>query len=231
VDPQTPPGNDDIRQFGLWTLVPEAPVFAWLSRLDDAPPPDGGLVVLDLSRTRLNGPGLRALVQEMLARDIRVAGLVGLEASQLGDQAGQLPPILPASRPANAIPPPIPPALIPPVPIPPAPAIPAGLLIDGNVRSGQRVVHPHGDVTIIGTVSSGAEIVAGGSVHIHGTLRGRVTAGQGGAPAHIFCQRLEAEMLAIDGIVLVADDMNPQLLGSAILATADGDRLRLRALT
>jgi septum site-determining protein MinC len=226
VDPQTHSGNDDIRQFGLWTLVPEAPVFAWLSRLDDTPPPDGGLVVLDLSRTRLNGPGLRALVQEMLARGIRVAGLVGLEASQLGDQAGQLPPILPASGPANASPPPP----IPPPPIPPAPAIPAGLLIDGNVRSGQRVVHPHGDVTIIGTVSSGAEIVAGGSVHIHGTLRGRVTAGQGGASAHIFCQRLEAEMLAIDGVVLVADDMNPQLLGSAILATCDGDRLRLRAL-
>jgi len=209
-----------IRQFGLLTLVPEAPVFAWLSRLEDAPPAPGSVAVLDLSRTRLHGPGLRALVQEMQMRGIRIVGMVGVEADQLGDQLGQLPPILsapglPVASAAAPTPPPLP---------------QAALLVRGNVRSGQRVVHPAGDVSVIGIVSSGAEIVAGGSVHIHGALRGRVTAGQGGAPSLIYCQRLEAEMLIIDGIVLAADDIDPAMAGCAVLATAEGACISLRRL-
>ena len=38
-------------------------------------------------------------------------------------------------------------------------------------------MHADGDVTIIGRVASGAEIVAGGSVHVYGALQGRVIAG------------------------------------------------------
>lgn len=210
------------RQFGLLTLVPEPPVFAWLSRLDDAPPAPGSVVVLDLSRTRLHGPGLRALVQEMQVRGIRVAGMVGLEESQLGDQPDQLPPIFPAAGVAM-------PSVFVPAPAVPRP-VQAALLVDGNVRSGQRVVHPGGDVSVIGTVSSGAEIVAGGSVHIHGTLRGRATAGQGGGSALIYCQRLEAEMLVIAGIALSADDIDPALSGCAVLAVAEGAGIVLRRM-
>ncbi len=69
-----------------------------------------------------------------------------------------------------------------------------------------------------GTVASGAEILAGGSVHVYGTLRGRASAGEGGGPAQIFCHRLEAEVLAINGIVLAADDMDPRFLGRAARA-------------
>src|SRR3954466_821042 len=50
------------------------------------------------------------------------------------------------------------------------------LFIDQPVRSGQNIEFPAGDVTVIGSVSSGAEIVAGGSIHIYGTLRGRALA-------------------------------------------------------
>lgn len=210
----------EIRQFRLLTLVPEAPVFAWLSRLDDAPPAPGSVAVLDLSRTRLHGPGLRALVQEMQTRGIRIVGMLGVEAGQLGDQPGQLPPILsgqgvPIASVAAPVPPPLP---------------RAALLVRGNVRSGQRVVHPAGDVSVIGTVSSGAEIVAGGSVHIHGALRGRVTAGQDGGPSLIYCQRLQAEMLVVDGIALAADDIDPALTGCAVLATAEGARIVMQRL-
>ncbi len=213
--------NGGFCQFSLLTLVPEAPVFAWLARLDDAPPAPGSVAVLDLSRTRLHGPGLRALVQEMQMRGIRIAGMVGLEPGQLGDRPDQLPPIFPGPGMAVA-----PPVLLPPVSRPPQ----AALLVDGNVRSGQRVVHLAGDVSVIGTVSSGAEIVAGGSVHIHGTLRGRATAGQGGGPALIYCQRLEAEMLVVDGTMLSADDMDPRMLRHAVLATSDGKMVVLRTL-
>jgi len=68
------------------------------------------------------------------------------------------------------------------------------------VRSGQSVIFPEGDVTVLGSVGSGAEIVAGGSIHIYGTLRGRAMAGVNGNPAaRIYCQKIEAELLAIDG--------------------------------
>ncbi len=55
------------------------------------------------------------------------------------------------------------------------------------VRSGQSVIFPEGDVTVVGSVASGAEIIAGGSIHIYGTLRGRAMAGSiGNASARIF---------------------------------------------
>ena len=53
----------------------------------------------------------------------------------------------------------------------------ASLLVEGRVRSGQSIVHIDGDVTVLGSVGSGAEIIAGGSIHIYGTLRGRALAG------------------------------------------------------
>jgi septum site-determining protein MinC len=67
-----------------------------------------------------------------------------------------------------------------------------------QVRSGQSVIFPSGDVTVIGSVASGAEVVAGDSIHIYGTLRGRAMAGStGNARARIFCRKVEAELLAI----------------------------------
>ncbi len=57
------------------------------------------------------------------------------------------------------------------------------LLIDQPVRSGQSVVFERGDITVLGSVASGAEVMAGGSVHVYGTLRGRAIAGLRGQPA------------------------------------------------
>ena len=63
------------------------------------------------------------------------------------------------------------------------------LLLAEPVRSGQSVQFTKGDVTIIGSVASGAEVLAGGSIHIYGTLRGRAIAGAlGGSKARIFCR-------------------------------------------
>ena len=80
-------------------------------------------------------------------------------------------------------------------------------MIEQPVRSGQSVVFEKGDVTIVGSVASGAEVMAGGSIHVYGTLRGRAVAGsRGNRRARIFCRRLEAELLAIDGLYRTADD-------------------------
>ncbi|GAA0777504.1 septum site-determining protein MinC [Roseibium denhamense] len=85
----------------------------------------------------------------------------------------------------------------------------SSIVITEPVRSGQSVLHPDGDVTVIGSVSSGAEIIAGGSIHIYGALRGRALAGVAGKDcARIFCTKLDAELVSINGLYKVADDFN-----------------------
>lgn len=86
-------------------------------------------------------------------------------------------------------------------------------------------------MTVVGSVASGAEIVAGGSVHIYGTLRGRALAGSvGNASARIFCRRLEAELLAIDGVYKTAEDMAPNLRGQSVQLWLEGDSIMAERL-
>ncbi len=100
----------------------------------------------------------------------------------------------------------------------PGPAsVPNGssIVITEPVRSGQSILHPDGDVTVIGSVSSGAEIIAGGSIHIYGALRGRALAGVAGKDsARIFCSKLDAELVSINGLYKVADDFDGTLRNS-----------------
>ncbi len=62
----------------------------------------------------------------------------------------------------------------------------AGILIDHTLRSG-RTIRNRGNVTVIGDVNPGAEIVAGGNVVVWGKLRGRVHAGADGNESAIIC--------------------------------------------
>ncbi len=89
---------------------------------------------------------------------------------------------------------------------------PSSLLIESPVRSGQSVIFPNGDVTVLGSVASGAEVVAGGSIHVYGALRGRAMAGSmGNARARIFCSKNEAELVSIDGYYRTAEEMDASL--------------------
>jgi septum site-determining protein MinC len=105
------------------------------------------------------------------------------------------------------------------------------LVLDQPVRSGQSVVFERGDVTVLGSVASGAEVMAGGSVHIYGTLRGRAIAGLGGnSAARIFCSKLQAELLAIDGVYQTADDMPAKIVGKAVQVWLDGEQMKITVL-
>ncbi|HYN78927.1 MAG TPA: septum site-determining protein MinC, partial [Lamprocystis sp. (in: g-proteobacteria)] len=52
----------------------------------------------------------------------------------------------------------------------------ATLLVTRPVRSGQRIYAAGGDLSVVGSVSSGAEVMADGSIHCYGPLRGRALA-------------------------------------------------------
>jgi septum site-determining protein MinC len=108
---------------------------------------------------------------------------------------------------------------------------PSSLVVTDPVRSGQSITFPKGDVTVIGSVASGAEVLAGGCIHIYGALRGRAIAGAlGTANARIFCRKFEAELVSIDGFYKTADQMDPALRGRPVEIGLVGDAIVISGL-
>jgi septum site-determining protein MinC len=115
----------------------------------------------------------------------------------------------------------------------PAPARPAepGLMHTTPVRSGQQVYAQGRDLTVCATVGAGAEVIADGSIHIYGALRGRALAGAGGnAGARIFCREFNAELVAIAGTYKVLEEVPPQLVGKPVQIFLDNEKLRIEEL-
>lgn len=101
-------------------------------------------------------------------------------------------------------------------------------VIERPVRSGQQIYFPDGDIVVLQHTSAGSELLAGGSVHVYGSLRGRVLAGvNGDTSARIFCQKLEAELVAIAGNYRLLDEMDTRLKGQAAMVWLDGEKLRI----
>ena len=224
------------RSFMALVLQPEPPVAGWLAALDEQMAQAPALfaarpVIVDLSAVPGEGRNLAALVDDLQARDIRIIGVEGADPSWTDSETWGRPPLLGTGRPDRPV------DLAPGLPQPTALAEPASpppatsLLLDRPVRSGQSVVFEHGDVTILGSVASGAEVIAAGSVHIYGALRGRAIAGcMGSAEARVFCRRLEAELLAVAGVYATADNLAPDLRGRAVQVWLDGDRMQVTPL-
>jgi septum site-determining protein MinC len=234
------------RSFLALALSPELPLEDWLVGLDDLAARSPGFflrrpVILDVAGIDIDKDTLRDLVEKLSLRNVRVMGIEGARSSMLGPD---MPPAMANGRPASdieeaepeipAIIAPVQPARTidqpPPVRQTHAPAMPS-MLVTEPVRSGRSLLFPEGDVTIIGSVASGAEVVAGGSIHVYGTLRGRAMAGTtGNGAARIFCRRMEAELIAIDGFYLTAEDMDPDLRGRAIQVWLEGNGLKTALL-
>ena len=217
------------RSYLAFVLSPEPPIADWLIALEKSVRGSAGFflgrpAVLDLAAVELSPSAIAHLVSQLEALGIRIMGIEGADADQLG--AG-LPPALKGGR-ATAIE-----ATESAARKSPAAKEQTSLLLESPVRSGQSIFFPKGDVTVLGSVASGAEIVAGGSIHVYGTLRGRAMAGASGGNRHarIFCSRIEAELLAIDGYYRTIDDLDASLSGRPVQAWLDGETLMVTALT
>ncbi|AZO78991.1 MULTISPECIES: septum site-determining protein MinC [unclassified Bosea (in: a-proteobacteria)] len=223
------------RSYLALTLTPELPFEDWLVRLDDLAGRSAGFflrrpVVLDVEGLDIDRAQLRDLVGKLGARNVRIMGIEGARPSMLGND---LPPAMsggkttgdieePAAEPTQEAPVAETVAEAPPAPLP-ARSAPASLVVTQPVRSGQSIF-AEGDVTIVGSVASGAEVIAGGSIHIYGTLRGRAMAGTlGNAEARIFCRKLEAELVGIDGYYKTAEDLEPGLRGKPVQFWLEGE--------
>jgi septum site-determining protein MinC len=112
-----------------------------------------------------------------------------------------------------------------------AAAPPSGLHHTQPVRSGQQVYARGRDLTLTAMVGNGAEVIADGSIHIYGTLRGRALAGaQGDAAARIYCQNFQAELISIAGQYRVFEDMPAELRGKPVQAWLEDDKLKVAVL-
>jgi len=124
------------------------------------------------------------------------------------------------------------------VPAAPAPSAAAtggapkpGRMQTANVRSGQQLYAENCDLTVMATVGAGAEVIADGSIHIYGTLRGRALAGdQVNTTARIFCREFHAELVAIAGHYKVLDDVPDSLRGKAVQVWLEQDQIKIAAL-
>jgi septum site-determining protein MinC len=229
------------RSFLALALTPELPFEDWLVQLDELAARSAGFflrrpIVLDVQDLEIDRVQLRDLVNQLGMRNVRIMGIEGARPSLLGPD---LPPAMSNGRAASD------------VELPtneePEKAVPAESIVAANlptsksmssivvsqpVRSGQSFFHPEGDVTIVGSVASGAEVVAGGSIHVYGALRGRAMAGtMGNSSSRIFCRKLEAELIAIDGFYQTAEDMEPGLRGKAVQIWLEGETIKAEALS
>jgi len=207
-------------------LTPRPPIVDWLTELDATlEQAIGSLadhpVVLDLSAVRLSPNAIMHLIGNLEERSIRILGIEGIEPTEA--HAG-LPPVLRRGNVRITKPPKVESTTLQ------KDRSTSSLLIDNPVRSGQRVF-AEGDITVVGSVGSGAEIVAVGSVHIYGTLRGRAMAGAwGNTRARIFCQRVDAELLAIGPYFKTADAIEENLRYGPAQVWLEGTTLRISAV-
>ncbi len=116
-------------------------------------------------------------------------------------------------------------------PPPPSRAQPTTLHQDSPVRSGQQLYARGGDLVVTKLVANGAEVIADGSIHVYGALRGRALAGaQGDETARIYCQEFHAELVSIAGQYRVFEDLPEDLRGKPVQAWLEGEKLLLARL-
>jgi len=210
------------RSYIAFVFSPVVPIIDWLEEVDAMLRQSPGFfagkpVVLDLSAVDLSQNAITQIVASFEQRNLRILGIEGVDAARL--TASMPPPlvggrhcVIPNNEPKK-------------LDVKPRPA---SLLLDSQIRSGQSVVFPDGDITVVGSVSSGAEIVAGGSIHVYGTLRGRAMAGiNGNLSARIYCQKIEAELLAIDGYYRTAEQIDATSYDGPMQVWLQGDVVQI----
>ncbi len=238
-----PPIRFRGRSFLAMVLAPVPPVDQWLAELDALKQRAPAFfavraIILDVTGLRFERSDLAHLCEELNRRSITILGIEGIGPTSLGPG---FPPPLVGGKPVEDIAPPEPaatpasagapaasaqaaPALIAPA----SPPRTRSFVLDAPVRSGQVIQHLDGDVTVLGSVASGAEVIAGGSIHVYGALRGRAIAGAVGDPgARILARKFEPELIAIDGLYKTADDLGGVRWGQTVQARLEGDAIVL----
>jgi septum site-determining protein MinC len=184
--------------------------------------------VLDLDKAGLSLSGdFVSLVREMRARNLTLIGVqngtieqnrAALTAGLITLQGGRDQSPEDEKRPGTATETAEPPSA-------------GAMLVTEPVRSGQRIFADSGDLVVVASVGSGAELIARGNIHVYGRMRGRALAGvNGDEKARIFCQSLEAELIAIAGLYKTSDDIEAAVRKQRVQVFLKDDALRIEPL-
>jgi septum site-determining protein MinC len=104
-------------------------------------------------------------------------------------------------------------------------------LVNRPIRSGQRIYAQGGDLVILGQVSSGAEVMADGHIHVYASLRGRALAGvKGNENARIFCRDLQAELISVAGHYRISENIDTRLRDQPVQIYLEERILRIETL-
>ncbi|MFD1260316.1 septum site-determining protein MinC [Entomomonas asaccharolytica] len=111
-------------------------------------------------------------------------------------------------------------------------AIPT-MIVSTPVRSGQQIKADDGDLIVTSNISTGAELIADGNIHIYGIMRGRAMAGfHGNNKARIFCSRLTGELISIAGQMITEEELRRHpLWGKPAQLCLEGNQLTITPLS
>jgi septum site-determining protein MinC len=105
------------------------------------------------------------------------------------------------------------------------------VVVTQPVRGGQVVYAQNNDLVVLASVNPGAQVIADGHVHIYAPLRGRAVAGASGLQgARIFCHKLDAELVAISGAYVMADEIPADRRGKPAQVYLENGECRIVAL-
>ena len=198
-------------------LMRDMPLVMDLEALGPLPVAD---LLVTVERVRRHGFKLIGLQQGEAATP-PLAEACGLPLLVLGGKAGDAAARKSAPEPAAPEPRPAAPAAAPAVHTPTR-------VVTQPVRSGQQVYARGGDLIVMGAVSAGAEVLADGHIHVYGAMRGRALAGvRGLATAHIYCRRLDAELVSIGGHYRISEDILDSERGENRLVTLAGETIQI----
>jgi septum site-determining protein MinC len=109
--------------------------------------------------------------------------------------------------------------------LPPVP--PTATFYQGYVRSGQQVTSEKGQsLVILGSVSSGGEVLSDGDIFVLGKLRGRALAGLACETARVVATSMDPELICISGVLSTVENIEEFGIpsGSAAMVTLNRDR-------
>lgn len=105
-------------------------------------------------------------------------------------------------------------------------------IIRTPVRSGQQIYAKDSDLIVLSHVSEGAEVIADGSIHVYGTLRGRAIAGaSGNTGAVIICNKLHAELMSIAGHYWLTEQFAEEYWQQKVMFSLNDDSLKFELLS
>lgn len=175
----------------------------------------GAPLVVNLSAIQHDSLNLSALKDLLISRQLVIVGITGA-TTVLSKQAKDLGLAIVKAGKQSTTPPPAPRQT---------------KIVKQNIRSGQQVYAKNGDLIIFGAVGNGAEVIADGSIHIYGALRGKAMAGAAGdTSAVIIAHSLEAELVSIAGQYWLAENLQQHSSDKSGCIRLNGESLMVESL-